>query len=95
MNQKSLDPCGRISRRGFLCQAGGGFFGAAMGGLWAEAGEIRDASLGPHFPPQADSVIFLFMCGGVTVRVRTGQGTRPSSTSNAWRKVGTTSRLLE
>jgi hypothetical protein len=49
-----------------LHQAGGGFFGLAMGALWAEAGEIRDAAVGPHFRPKARSVIFLFMCGGVS-----------------------------
>ena len=59
-------PCGRVSRRGFLFQAGGGFLGVALGGLWAEAGEIPDAMLGPHFNPRAKSVIFLFMCGGVS-----------------------------
>jgi len=47
--------------------AGGGFFGAAMGALWAQAGEIQDATLNlPHFMPRAKSVIFLFMCGGVS-----------------------------
>src|ERR1700728_3710762 len=67
MGGPSLFPCGRVSRRGFLHRAGGGFFGAAMGALWAEAGEIEDATLhGPHFPPRAKSVIFLFMCGGVS-----------------------------
>ena len=25
-----------------------------------------EATLGPHFPPKAKSVIFLFMCGGVS-----------------------------
>ncbi len=59
-------PCGRTSRRAFLHQAGGGFLGVAMGALWAEAGEIRGAGLGPHFAPRASSVIFLFMCGGVS-----------------------------
>src|SRR5947209_13080179 len=59
-------PCGRVSRRGFLHQAGGGFFGVAMGALWAEAGEIQDALRGPHFPARAKSVISLFMCGGVS-----------------------------
>jgi hypothetical protein len=34
-------------------------------------------------------------CGAVTVCVRSGQGARPSSTSNAYRKCGTTSRLVE
>ena len=33
---------------------------------WAEGGEIKDALHGPHFPPRAKSVIFLFMCGGVS-----------------------------
>ena len=47
--------------------AGGGFFGAAMGALWSQAGEIQDATLTmPHFLPRAKSVIFLFMCGGVS-----------------------------
>src|SRR5438067_12312878 len=66
MGGQPLFPRGRASRRGFLHQAGGGFLGAAMGALWAEAGEIKDALHGPHFPPRAKSVIFLFMCGGVS-----------------------------
>ena len=66
MSGPPLFPCGRVSRRGFLHQAGGGFFGVAMGALWAEAGEIQDALLGPQFPARAKSVIFLFMCGGVS-----------------------------
>jgi len=40
--------------------------GVALGALWAEAGEVQNAILGPHFPPKAKSVIFLFMCGGVS-----------------------------
>jgi hypothetical protein len=64
--QDNTYPCGRINRRGFLHQAGGGFLGVALGGLWAEAGEIPGAHLGPHFPPRARSVIMLFMCGGVS-----------------------------
>jgi hypothetical protein len=40
--------------------------GAALGGIWAEGGEIPQALLGPHFPARAKSVIFLFMCGGVS-----------------------------
>src|SRR5438105_889173 len=66
MNTSTLYPCGRVSRRGFLHQAGGGFLGVALGGLWAEAGTIPDAALGPHVSPRAKSVIFLFMCGGVS-----------------------------
>ena len=66
MTSNRIYPCGRISRRRFLHQAGGGFFGAAMGGVWAEAGAIPDARLGASFAPKANSVIFLFMCGGVS-----------------------------
>jgi hypothetical protein len=66
MSNEDIYPCGRISRRRFIHQAGGGFLGLAMGALWAEAGEIDNAILGPHFPPKTRSVIFLFMCGGVS-----------------------------
>jgi hypothetical protein len=66
MSDPTLYPCGRVTRRDFLHRAGGGFLGVALGGLWAEAGEVSDALLGPHFPPKAKSVIFLFMCGGVS-----------------------------
>ena len=59
-------PCGRYSRRGFLQQLGGGFFGLALGGLWAEAGEIRSVAPNPDRVAKAKSVIFLFMCGGVS-----------------------------
>ena len=66
MDLKRIYPCGRLNRRGFLHQAGGGFFGVALGALWAEDGKIKDAICGPHFTPKAKSVIFLFMCGGVS-----------------------------
>jgi len=56
----------QLSRRQFFHRTGGGFLGAALGGIWAEGGEIKDAMLGPHFTPKAKSVIFLFMCGGVS-----------------------------
>ena len=63
-------PCNRLSRRGLFQHAGGAFLGVAMGAMWAQAGEIPDAALsyarGPHFTPKAKSVIFLFMCGGVS-----------------------------
>ena len=57
-------PCGRFSRRNFIHQLGGGFLGLALGGVWAEAGEIHNAA--PHHVAKAKSVIFLFMCGGVS-----------------------------
>ena len=66
MDLKNIYPCGRLKRRGFLHQMGGGFFGVAMGALWAEDGKIKDAIYGPHFKPKAKSVIFLFMCGGIS-----------------------------
>jgi hypothetical protein len=62
----SLYPCGGINRRGFITQVGGGFMGLAMGSLWAEDGKLANAIRGPHRPPRAKSVIFLFMCGGVS-----------------------------
>ena len=65
-DQNPIYPCGRIARRRFLFQAGVGFFGAAMGALWAEEGRIANAELAPHFSARARSVIFLFMCGGVS-----------------------------
>ncbi len=43
-----------------------GFLGVALGGLWAEAGDVTNARLDPKTPPKAKSVIFLFMCGGVS-----------------------------
>ena len=66
MNSRLLYPCGRIARRKFLFQAGAGFFGAAMGALWAEEGRLREVAATPHFVARAKSVIFLFMCGGVS-----------------------------
>ncbi len=66
MNSTNVYPCGRFSRRRFLQQVGGGFLGVALGALWAEAGEIPNAIVGPHFTPKAKTVIFLFMCGGVS-----------------------------
>ena len=59
----ALYPCGRYARRRFLHQMGGGFFGLALGGVFSEAQEIPKTVLGP---PKARSVIFLFMCGGVS-----------------------------
>lgn len=66
MAGKMIYPCGRFTRRRLLHRAGGGFFGVAMGGLWAETGEIPDAASVRPFDSQAKSVIFLFMCGGVS-----------------------------
>src|ERR1700730_2100773 len=59
-----LYPCGRIARRRFLVQSAVGFIGSALGSLWAENGQVQDARLPGE--PLAKSVIFLFMCGGVS-----------------------------
>ncbi|HWB07451.1 MAG TPA: DUF1501 domain-containing protein [Verrucomicrobiales bacterium] len=56
-------PCGRFSRRDFIHQLGGGFLGLALGGVWAEGKENRNV---PNRAAKAKSVIFLFMCGGVS-----------------------------
>lgn len=62
----NLYPCGRYSRRHFLHHAGGAFLGSALGSLWAADGKIADAKLATNLEPKAKSVIFLFMCGGVS-----------------------------
>ncbi len=56
-------PCGQISRRHIFQQSIGGLLGGAIGTLWAEDGKL-DAQLPAG--KKADSVIFLFMCGGVS-----------------------------
>src|SRR5204862_5349762 len=62
-----LYPCGRISRRRLAHQAAGGFLGLALGAIRADAAErVAHGIAGPHVPPRAKSVIFLFMCGGVS-----------------------------
>src|ERR1700704_6383218 len=49
MNPNSIYPCGRINRRGFLTQAGGGFFGAALGAVGAVVRSMG-CNEGNHFP---------------------------------------------
>ena len=70
-----------------------GGFRPALGGILAEAGEIPGALMGPHHPARAKSVIFLFMCGGVshidTLIPRTTNGRGPSLTRSG---SGTTRR---
>lgn len=61
--------CRGITRRSFLADTGMGFTGLALGAMLfqdgaasAEPGGIR----GPHFQPRAKSVIWIFLCGGVS-----------------------------
>ncbi len=50
-----------LSRRSFLRTAGGGIGSLALASLMADE---SDAGYGPHFPPRAKRVIWLFMHGG-------------------------------
>ena len=61
------NPADRPSRRRFFFEAGGGFLGLALGALFAKADSRPSAATpGTARPPRAKSVIFLFMCGGVS-----------------------------
>ena len=55
------------TRRGFLADVGMGFTGLALGPCCTRRRRARgEPVLGPHFPPKAKSVIWLFMVGGVS-----------------------------
>jgi hypothetical protein len=65
--------CNGISRRSFLADTGMGLTGLVLGsmlfrdGVRAESGEAwRPPDGKPHFPPKAKSVIWIFLCGGVS-----------------------------
>lgn len=65
--------CSGLSRRSFLADTGMGFTGLALGALLFRDGVARaDGSTepgptgAPHFPPRAKSVIWIFLCGGVS-----------------------------
>ncbi len=72
--------CPGITRRSFLADTGMGFTGLALGSLlWRDrraaaagpsaAGSFptqAEADRGPHFEPRARSVIWIFLCGGVS-----------------------------
>jgi hypothetical protein len=57
-------PCGRIARRRFFFQTAGGFLGTAISSLWADEMKLAGARL--PGAPKAKSIIYLFMCGGVS-----------------------------
>src|SRR3984893_18773324 len=59
MSRTKRYECKRIDRRRFCFETGGGLIGVALGALFARAGS-------PTPSPRAKSVIFLFMCGGVS-----------------------------
>src|SRR5262245_15477554 len=63
--------CRGVTRRSFLADTGMGFTGLALGAILfkdgiarADASHLPDGK--PHFTPKAKSVIWLFMCGGVS-----------------------------
>jgi hypothetical protein len=56
--------CRGVSRRSFLVDTGMGFTGLALGAMLFRDGVARGQA--PHFPPRARSIIWLFMCGGVS-----------------------------
>jgi hypothetical protein len=61
----SANSCGRVSRRTFLADMGMGVTGLALGALLFRDGVAR-ADGKAHFAPKIKSVIWLFMCGGVS-----------------------------
>jgi hypothetical protein len=64
--------CPGVTRRSFLVDTGMGFTGLALGALlfedgFASAGPAAKKPGGkPHFSPRAKSVIWIFLCGGVS-----------------------------
>ena len=74
MQKHSRHPnCPGITRRSFLADTGMGFTGLALGAMLFKDGVARadDAAWHapdgqPHFTPRAKSVIWIFLCGGVS-----------------------------
>src|SRR5688572_15286114 len=64
--------CPGISRRSFLADTGMGFTGLALGAMLFRDGVARGAESWqppdgqPHFAPRAKSVIWIFLCGGLS-----------------------------
>src|SRR6266536_2385091 len=67
--------CAGITRRSFLLDTGMGFTGLALSAILFRDGVARADSPAsswrppdgkPHFPPRAKSVIWIFLCGGVS-----------------------------
>src|SRR4026209_1936767 len=66
--------CAGVSRRSFLADTGMGFTGLALGAMPFRDGVARAYDSAPwqpptgqpHFAPKAKSVIWIFLCGGVS-----------------------------
>src|SRR6476659_943251 len=72
MGSKHIRCCPGITRRSFLADTGMGFTGLALGALLFRDGVARGESAWqppdgkPQFAPKAKSVIWIFLCGGVS-----------------------------
>src|ERR1700752_3420802 len=68
----SSSSCPGITRRSFLLDTGMGFTGLALSAMLFRDGQARAESTAaspdgkPHFPAKAKSVIWIFLCGGVS-----------------------------
>ncbi len=65
--------CPGVTRRSFLADTGMGFTGLALGAMLFKDGVARGEETAwhppdgkPHFTPKAKSVIWIFLCGGVS-----------------------------
>src|SRR5580765_6446623 len=66
--------CAGITRRSFLADTGLGFTGLALGAMLFKDGiaradsnpQWRPPNGQPHFPPRTKSVIWIFLCGGIS-----------------------------
>src|SRR5205807_2041658 len=68
LNKRSIMNQIVLPRRHFLADMGMGFTGVVLGAMLAEEsrGQSPSRQLGPHFPAKAKSVIWIFLCGGVS-----------------------------
>src|SRR5437773_1558828 len=73
MNRPRSHCCPGITRRSFLADTGLGFTGLVLGAMLYKDGVSRAEGLSwapptgqPHFRPRAKSVIWIFLCGGVS-----------------------------
>ena len=72
MTSASKNHCAGITRRSFLADTGMGFTGLVLGSmLFRDSTARAESAWRPpdgiaHFPPKAKSVIWIFLCGGVS-----------------------------
>ncbi|MDB6155360.1 MAG: hypothetical protein JWL90_3813 [Chthoniobacteraceae bacterium] len=60
--------CAGVTRRSFLADTGMGFTGLVLGSMLFrdQTAKAEQPDGRPHFPPKAKSVIWIFLCGGVS-----------------------------